>query len=122
METRGEHDIRLKMGLKMLSGNAHSSEAAILPSAPWRLVWALGTMMDEKEGVLVEGLCGGRNLKFAEMKIGYTGNGDMTILPAEAYCDLNVTLAEGQTKEAVCEKIRSHLASHGFPDVGVWPV
>ena len=121
MESHGENTARFKMGLKILSGNAHSSEAAILPSAPWRLVWALGTMKNENGDILVDGLRAGRDsLKFTEMKIGYTGSGDMTILPAEAYCGLSAALAERQTAEDAREKLRAHLDSHGFADVGVW--
>ena len=71
--------------------------------------------------ILVDGLRAGRDsLKFTEMKIGYTGSGDMTILPAEAYCGLSAALAEGQTAEDAREKLRAHLDSHGFADVGVW--
>ena len=44
----------------------------------------------------------------------------MTILPAEAYCGLSAALAEGQTAEDAREKLRAHLDSHGFADVGVW--
>jgi len=110
------------MGLKILASNEHSAEAAILPSAAWHLVWALGTMKNEKEEVLVEGLYnnGKKSLNFTEMTIGYTGEGDMTIIPAEAYCNLDVALADGQTAEDVCAKIRAHLDSHGAADVGVW--
>ena len=38
-----ENVAHLKMGLKILAGNAHSAEAAILPGAAWHLVWALGS-------------------------------------------------------------------------------
>ena len=79
-----ENVAHLKMGLKILAGNAHSAEAAILPGAAWHLV------------------------------------GDMTIIPAEAYCNLDVALADGQTAEDACAKIRAHLDSHGASDVGVW--
>lgn len=121
MKTGSGNIAHLKMGLKVLAGNAHSSEAAILPGAAWRLVWALGTMQNEKGDVLVEGICGGRrSMNFTEMKIGYTGEGDMTIIPAEAYCSLEVVLGEGQTAEEACAKIRAHLDSHGASDVGVW--
>ena len=44
----------------------------------------------------------------------------MTIIPAEAYCNLDVALADGQTAEDACAKIRAHLDSHGASDVGVW--
>lgn len=117
-----ENIAHLKMGLKILAGNAHSAESAILPSAAWHLTWALGTMKNEKEEVLVDGLTGSgpKSLNFSEMKIGYTGEGDMTIIPAEAYCQLDVALADGQTAEDACARIRAHLDSHGAADVGVW--
>lgn len=118
MASHIKNTAHLKMGLKILSGNAHSSEAAILPSAPWRLVWALGTMQNEKGELLVEGLHS--DLRFAEMKIGYTGSGDMTILPAEAYCNLDIELTEGQSAGDVCKILRAHLDGRGFEDVGVW--
>lgn len=121
METCCANIAHLRMGLKILASNEHSAEAAILPSAAWHLVWALGTMKNEKEEVLVEGICGGgkKSLNFSEMKIGYTGEGDMTIIPAEAYCNLDVGLSEGQTAEDACAKIRAYLDSHGFSDVGI---
>lgn len=111
----------LRMGLKLLTSNEHSADAAILPSAAWRLVWALGTMKNESEQVLVKGLCatGKQSLNFSELKIGYTEEGSMTIIPAEAYCNLVVELEDGQTAEDACAKIRAHLDSHGFADVGV---
>lgn len=113
-----------RMGLKILASNEHSAEAAILPSAAWHLVWALGTMKNEKGEVLVRGLYdnGKTSLNFTEMKIGYTGEGSMTLIPAEAYCNIAVALAEGQSAEDACSKIRAHLDSHGASDVGVWIV
>lgn len=121
METCDGKTARLRMGLKLLASNEHSSEAAILPSAAWRLVWALGTMKRETGEVLVDGLCGGgeKSLNFSEMKIGYTGEGDMTILPAEAYCNLEVALMGEQTAEYACSRIRAHLDGHGYADVSV---
>ena len=59
MGTCGEKTVQLRMGLKILASNEHSAEAAILPSAAWHLVWALGTMKKETGEVLVDGLCGG---------------------------------------------------------------
>ena len=116
-----ERVAKLRMGLKILACNEHSAEAAILLSAAWHLVWALGTMKNEKEEILVEGLCsnGKKSLNVTEMKIGYTGEGDMTIIPAEAYCNLTVDLSEGQTAEEVCAKIRTHLDNHGASDVEI---
>lgn len=78
-------------------------------------------MKNESEQVLVKGLCatGKQSLNFSELKIGYTEEGSMTIIPAEAYCNLVVELEDGQTAEDACAKIRAHLDSHGFADVGV---
>lgn len=62
-----------------------------------------------------------KSLNFTEMKIGYTGEGDMTIIPAEAYCNLDVALADGQTRRGC---LRQDPGSPGQPrgasDVGVW--
>ena len=38
--------LALELTVRQLSGDAHSSYATILPSAPWRLVTALGTLKD----------------------------------------------------------------------------
>ena len=123
MGTCGDKTVQLRMGLKILASNEHSAEAAILPSAAWHLVWALGTMKKETGEVLVDGLCGGgaKSLNFTEMKIGYTGEGDMTILPEEAYCNLQVDLTGEQTAEYACARIRAHLDAHGCADVSVEP-
>ena len=109
------------MGLKMLASNEHSSLAAVLPSAAWTLVWALGSIKNEKDGIFVDGLKENGNdcVNFTEMKIGYTGKGDMTILPAEAYCNISVKLSEGQNAADVCSIIRSHLTANGFGSVNV---
>jgi acetylornithine deacetylase/succinyl-diaminopimelate desuccinylase-like protein len=45
----------VELKVSMLSGDAHSSYAAILPSAAWRLLRALETIKDENEHVLIEG-------------------------------------------------------------------
>jgi len=41
--------------IRMLSGDAHSSYAAILPSAAWRLLQALQTIKDEDERIKIDG-------------------------------------------------------------------
>lgn len=51
---KGVLAVRLDLGL--LSGDAHSGFAGVLPSAPWRLVEALGTLRDSEGRVLVDGL------------------------------------------------------------------
>jgi acetylornithine deacetylase/succinyl-diaminopimelate desuccinylase-like protein len=47
--------IYVEFTIKSLSQDAHSSLAAVLPSAPWRMVRLLSTLKDEKERVLVPG-------------------------------------------------------------------
>ncbi len=47
--------IYLEFVLQSLSQDAHSSYAAVLPSAPWRLVRMLNLLKDEHERVLVPG-------------------------------------------------------------------
>ena len=47
--------IYVELILKSLSQDAHSSYAAILPSAPWRMVRLLNMLKDEKEMILVPG-------------------------------------------------------------------
>jgi acetylornithine deacetylase/succinyl-diaminopimelate desuccinylase-like protein len=47
--------IYLELVIKSLSQDAHSSYAAILPSAPWRMVRLLNLLKDENEKVLVPG-------------------------------------------------------------------
>ena len=41
--------------VRMLSGDAHSSYAAILPSAAWRLLQALQTIKDQDEQIKIDG-------------------------------------------------------------------
>ena len=47
------------LSIKMLDGDAHSSYAAILPSAAWRLIRALSTIKDENERILIDGFYDG---------------------------------------------------------------
>ena len=47
--------LTIDMRARQLSGDAHSSFAAILPSAPWRLVHALATIRDAEGRILVPG-------------------------------------------------------------------
>ena len=43
------------LSVRMLSGDAHSSYAAILPSAAWRLLRAIETIKDEDERIHIDG-------------------------------------------------------------------
>ena len=47
--------IYVEFVLKSLSQDAHSSYAAVLPSAPWRMVRLLGILKDANERILVPG-------------------------------------------------------------------
>jgi acetylornithine deacetylase/succinyl-diaminopimelate desuccinylase-like protein len=47
--------IYLEFVLKSLAQDAHSSYAAILPSAPWRMVRLLNMLKDENERILIPG-------------------------------------------------------------------
>ena len=47
--------IYLELVLRSLSQDAHSSYAAVLPSAPWRMVRLLNLLKDEKEMIRVPG-------------------------------------------------------------------
>ncbi len=116
-----EKVVHLEMGLHILSSDVHSASAAIIPSAAWRVVWALGTMKNEKEEVTIEGLCenGKKALNIVGLDIGYSGEGSKTIVPASAYCRVDVYPKEGLSAEDVCAKVRTHLDKNGFTDVEV---
>lgn len=116
-----EKVIHLELSLRVLSSDVHSADAAIIPSAAWRLVWALGTIKNEKEEILVEGLCsnGNRAINIVGLDIGYNGIGSKTIVPATAQCRVDVFPAEGLDAENVCAKLCAHLNSHGFNDIQV---
>jgi acetylornithine deacetylase/succinyl-diaminopimelate desuccinylase-like protein len=45
----------IELHAKGVSHDLHSSLAAIAPNAAWRLVWALNTIKDEHEKILIEG-------------------------------------------------------------------
>ena len=49
-----QNAIQVELSLQILSSDVHSMSAAMVPSAAWRLVWALGTMKNENETVLVD--------------------------------------------------------------------
>ncbi len=116
-----ENVVHLEMGLRILNGDVHSAQAAVIPSAAWRVIWALGTMKNEKEEVAIEGLCpdGKKALNVVGLDIGYSGVGSKTVVPATAYCRLEVCPVEGLSAQDVCAKVRAHLDSHGFDDVAV---
>ncbi len=51
----GKGTLYVEFRVKMLTQDAHSANAAILPSAPWRLVRLLNMIKDQDERILVPG-------------------------------------------------------------------
>ena len=45
----------VQLEIKLLSRDIHSSLACILPSAPYRLVWALSSLKDRNDRILIDG-------------------------------------------------------------------
>ena len=50
---------------------------------------------------------------------GYTGPGGKTILPQRATAKLDLRLVPDMTRDGAVEKLKAHLARHGFGDVEV---
>lgn len=116
-----QNAIQVELSLQILSSDVHSMSAAIVPSAAWRLVWALGTMKNENETVLVDGLCqnGAKALNVVDLDIGYSGEGSKTIVPASGKCRIEVVPMDNLSAQEAVEKIREHLDSYGFADIQV---
>jgi len=45
----------VELSVKSLNGDQHSSLGTLAPNAAWRLVWALGTLKDRDENILIDG-------------------------------------------------------------------
>ncbi|MEW6031605.1 MAG: M20/M25/M40 family metallo-hydrolase [Bacillota bacterium] len=144
----------------------HSSLATVVPNPAWRLVWALATVKDPDERVLVDGfydavrpptradlellagipdssdeqarqlglpglLLGLRGEAAARRNFfeptaticglvsGYTGEGEKTVLPAEATAKLDFRLVPDQDPADIEAKVRAHLERRGFGDIEV---
>lgn len=50
---------------------------------------------------------------------GYQGQGQKTVLPAQAFAKVDFRLVPNQTPEEVVSKLRAHLDAHGFSDVKI---
>ncbi|MDQ7843628.1 MAG: M20/M25/M40 family metallo-hydrolase [Armatimonadota bacterium] len=146
----------------------HSSQATIVPNPAWRLVWALSTLKDRHENILIEGfyddvaeptpeemehlrriaaqrdddlrrrdlgldqfLLGLSGLQLVKRNLyqptcticgfgaGYTGQGSKTVLPSRAVAKLDFRLVPNQRPDDIFQKLRTHLAQHGFADIEV---
>jgi len=146
----------------------HSSQATIVPNPAWRLVWALSTLKDRHERILIEGfydevveptpeemehlrriaaqrdddlrrrdlgldqfLLGLSGLQLVKRNLyqptcticgfgsGYTGPGSKTVLPSRAVAKLDFRLVPNQRPDDILQKLRAHLARHGFADIEV---
>jgi acetylornithine deacetylase/succinyl-diaminopimelate desuccinylase-like protein len=51
--TRGMVDVELRV--RTMKADAHSGLYSYLPNAAWRLIWALGTLKDQQERILIPG-------------------------------------------------------------------
>jgi len=148
--------------------DVHSSQATIVPNPAWRLVWALSTLKDRYENVLINGfydevveptpeemehlrriaaqrdddlrrrdlgleqfLLGLSGLQLVKRNLyqptcticgfgsGYTGQGSKTVLPSQAVAKLDFRLVPNQRPDDIFQKLRAHLAQHGFADIEV---
>jgi acetylornithine deacetylase/succinyl-diaminopimelate desuccinylase-like protein len=45
----------VQLEIELLNTDAHSAYACILPSAPYRLVWAINSLKDQNEKILIDG-------------------------------------------------------------------
>ncbi|MBI2247271.1 MAG: M20/M25/M40 family metallo-hydrolase [Armatimonadetes bacterium] len=144
----------------------HSSQATIVPNPAWKLVWALGTLKDRHEDILVEGfyddvveptpeemeylrriaarrddderrrdigidqfVLGVSGLQLVKRNLyqptctvcglvsGYTGQGSKTVLPSRAIAKVDFRLVPNQRPDDILQKVKRHLAQHGFADI-----
>ena len=52
---------------------------------------------------------------------GYIEEGAKTVLPAYAFCKIDIRTVMGQTPDRVLQLIRNHLDRHGFSDIEIVP-
>ena len=61
--------VYVQLEIRKLKMDAHSANACVLPSAPYRLVWALNSLRDERGNILIDGFFDDADsLTKAEMK------------------------------------------------------
>lgn len=153
---------------RCIQGDMHSMNAAIVPNAAWRLIWALATMKNERNEITIDnffddipetteeelaflrgfaynekdmlaaigkeqfinGLTGmelkkqlflAPTMTIQGIQAGYTGEGAKTVLPAYAFCKVDIRTVMGQTPERVLQLVREHLDCRGFSDIELVP-
>jgi acetylornithine deacetylase/succinyl-diaminopimelate desuccinylase-like protein len=146
----------------------HSSVATMVPNPAWRLVWALSTLKDRNEQVLIDGfyenvaepteeemtqlrriaahrdddmmrrdygldrfLLGSSGVELLKRNLfqptcticgissGYAGQGSKTVLPHRAVAKVDFRLVPNQRADEIFEKVKAHMAQHGFADIAV---
>jgi acetylornithine deacetylase/succinyl-diaminopimelate desuccinylase-like protein len=107
--------IYMELILSALDADAHSSYAAVLPSAPWRLVRLLNMIKDENERILVPGWYDA---------VETLGEADLAVLEEQAFDDKAFLQAHGakaflpgltssQAKKALVQRPTANIA-------GIW--
>jgi len=107
--------IYLEFVLRSLSQDAHSSYAAALPSAPWRMVRLLGLLKDENERILVPGWYDGvTNLDEEELgvlkEMPFDGTEFRKTYGAEKFLG---DMGDDQAKKALVQRPTGNIA-------GIW--
>ncbi len=107
--------IYLEFVLKSLSQDAHSSFAAALPSAPWRLVRLLNLLKDENERILVPGWYDGvATLAEDELEVlqqmPFDGDGLRKTYGADKFLG---GMSDNQAKKALIQRPTGNIA-------GIW--
>ena len=107
--------IYVEFVLKSLSQDAHSSFAAVLPSAPWRMVRLLNILKDPKERIQVPGWYDGvTNLSEDELEemqaMPFDGDGLRKTFGAEKFLG---DIGDDQAKKALIQRPTANIA-------GIW--
>ena len=158
--------IYVELRSRLARADMHSSKAALVPSASWRLVKALDTLRDDDGRITIPGWRAGkldpteaemeliRKIPFDEeatkaelgverfindahgeealrdflyeptcniagLTAGYQGEGQKTVLPAEARAKLDMRLVYDQNPKRCLDLLKEHLAAGGYQDIEV---
>jgi len=74
---------------------------------------------DEDYVTSLERLASQPTINIQGLVSGYTGPGGKTILPGRAEAKIDLRLVPDMTKDEMVEKLKAHLARHGFSDIEV---